>query len=145
MQRNWPAALADFRKHCDLNPREQDVPRLVIWLIRARLGQRQEAADELAVWRDLRAREAPDNWPAKIAAFLLGKLSEEELLAAAAAPDARKERDRYCDAWFYVGIKWLLAGDSAAADARFRKCLATEMKPNIHYQFAQAELIALGR
>jgi len=145
MQRNWPAALADFRKHCDLNPHEQDHPRLVIWLIQTRLAQKDEADKELALWLDKRAKEAPESWPAKIAAFLLGKISENELMAAAVFPDAKKERDRHCDAWFYTGMKWLFAGDAASAEARFRKSLATEMKSNMNHLFAQAELIALGQ
>ena len=80
-----------------------------------------------------------------MAGHLLGKVSEADLFAAAKSPDAKKERGQLCEAWFYSGMKKLLAGDKAAAAEHFQKCLATEQKDFTEYRFAQAELKALGQ
>jgi lipoprotein NlpI len=145
MQRNWTNALADYRQCCELNPREQDYPRLGIWLVRVRLGEMEQANKELAAYIDKPPKYAPDVWPAKIAEFLLDRSSESDVFAAAASPDAKKERGRRCEAWFYAGMKRLLAGDKTGAADCFRKCMATDMKDSIDYRLAQAELKALGQ
>jgi tetratricopeptide (TPR) repeat protein len=68
--RQWADALADYRHFCKLDPVHQDFPRLYIWLIRARLNEREAANQELAEYFDKRQRESASTWPAKLAAFL---------------------------------------------------------------------------
>jgi lipoprotein NlpI len=79
-----------------------------------------------------------------VARFLLEKLRGNDFFAAAVSPNARKDRGQRCEAWFYVGMKRLLAGDKDAAAVCFRKSLATEAWDWTEYHFAQAELKALG-
>jgi hypothetical protein len=47
-----------------------------------------------------------------VAAYLLGSLSEADLFTAAASADPKTDRGQHCEAWFYVGMKKLLAGMS---------------------------------
>jgi lipoprotein NlpI len=91
-----------------------------------------------------RLNGAPGDWPSKVAAFLLDKISPNDFLAAASSPDPKKESQQHCEASFYAGMKCLLAGDKITATADFQKCLATNEKTFTEYQFAQAELKALG-
>jgi lipoprotein NlpI len=89
--------------------------------------------------------EVPDDWSSKAASFLLEKLSEADLFAAAASSrKAETKRDQTCDAWYYAGMKRLLAGDKSTAIADFHKSIATQATSENEYQFAEAELKALS-
>jgi lipoprotein NlpI len=145
MNRNWEGALQDYRRFCELSAAEQDYPRLFMWLVCARQGKTSEADQELAAYLNRRKAAKPDEWAANVANFLLGRLSETELFAAAKSPDAKKETGNLCEAWYYAGAKKLLAGDNETAAQYFAKCLATDQKDFIEYEFAKAELKALGR
>jgi lipoprotein NlpI len=144
-KQNWNGALSDFRRGCELDARHQDYPRLDIWLIRSRLGESVAANAELDESVGKGWNAAPGDWASTIARYLLDKLSEADLFAAAKSPDAKKECGQLCEAWFYAGMKTLFAGDQAAAAEYFNKCLATEQKHFVEYQFARAELKALGK
>jgi lipoprotein NlpI len=144
--RDWTNALADFRRYCELGTSGQEYLRLYIWLTRARLGETDTANEELSAYLDRRPKSAGDEWYLKAAAFLMGKLPEADFLAAAAiASDASTKADPQCEAWFFAGMKKVLAGDKIAAADYFRKSLATEKKTCVAYRFAEAELKALGK
>ena len=64
-------------------------------------------------------------------------------MAAAKSSDPKTESMQLCHAWYFVGMKNVLAGDKAAAVDDFQKCLATEARNRMTYGFAQAELKAL--
>lgn len=151
LKRNWTGALSDYRHRCELDERNQDGARVLIWLIRARLGETEAADKELAALIEKRWNTAPGDWFSHVAGHLLGKVSEADLFAAGKTPvasvqipDTKKERGQLCQAWFYSGMKKLLAGDKAAATEHLKKCLATEQKDFIEYGFAEAELKALA-
>jgi lipoprotein NlpI len=141
---DWANALADFRRECELSERGQDYPRLYIWQTRSHLGKMDAANKEFADYLEKRPNATRSDWVSRVAGHLLGKVSETDLFAAAKSPDAKKERGQLCEAWFYSGIKKLLSGDRMSTADRFKKCLATEKKTFTEYEFAQAELKALG-
>jgi lipoprotein NlpI len=137
---NWMAALHDYRRFSELSQRNQEYPRLFIWIIRSRLGEREAADKELAT----HFNAEPGTWVSKVEAYLLGNLSEAEFLAAAASPVADTDRGQHCEAWFYAGMKNLLDGNKPAGTEFFKKCLTTEQKSPVEYHFAKAELKAVG-
>src|SRR5262249_11956905 len=136
----WADALADLRKSRDLNSGVRDFSFLQIWFVRTQLGERTAADQELedsfskrstantwpANWQN--ARE----WPETIAKFLLGKITEAELLDAVPSPslgpkgttDETKTADWKSQGWFYIAVKHLLDGDKQTARADFQKCVA---------------------
>jgi len=138
---NWTAALQGYRRFCELSQRNQAYPRLFIWIIRSRLGEREAADKELAT----HFNAEPGTWVSKVATYLLGNLSEVELFTAAASPDANTDRGQHCEAWFYAGMKNVLGDDKWAAAQFFKKCLATGQKNAVEYHFAKEELNALGQ
>jgi lipoprotein NlpI len=140
--RNWQAALTDYRRACELNDKGNDYTHLVIWLIRARLNEREAADQELADFLHKRPQATFDDWVSTVGEFLLGRTTEEKLFAVASM-DAEKENGQKCEAWFYAGMKKLLAGDKTASEY-FRRTMATEQKDFAEYQFAEAELKALA-
>ena len=145
LMRNWTGALADYRKTCEisLSDPQRDYPRLFIWLIRARLGETEAANRELSASLENLAGAQAGDWVSKVGAFLVGKLDETALFAAADAPGAGNVRGQRCEAWYYAGMKKLLAGENSSAADDFRKCLETDQKDMTEYQFAEAELKAL--
>jgi lipoprotein NlpI len=84
------------------------------------------------------------DWATGIAEFLLNKIVEADFVAAANSPDTEKDRGQHCEAWYYSGMKRLLAGDKKTAANYFRKCLATRESNFDEYIFAQAELKRIG-
>jgi len=144
MQHRWSDAQADLRRCCEwADSKMQDYAHLMLWVVGSQWGQKEAADKELAAYFDKRDNAA-DPWPAPIAEFLLGKISEGNLMAAAASPDASKEQARRTEGWYYAGMKRLLSGDKAAAADCFRKCVAMGRKGRVNYYCAQAELKALG-
>jgi lipoprotein NlpI len=138
LARNWTGALRDCRRFCELSDRHQEDVRLCIWLVRSRLGERSAADKELAA--DFHAE--PQSRPSKIRAYLLGKLSESEFLAAASSDLKDGSRQRL-EAWFYAGMKNLLDGNKSEATEFFKKCVAAGQRGTGDYALAKAELIAL--
>jgi lipoprotein NlpI len=120
-------------------------PRLFLWLMRSRLGEDDAANKELAAFLDKRRSATPEEWTPKVAAYLLGNVSEGDLFAAAKSSDAKKERGLFCEAWFFAGMKKLLGADKATAADYFRKCIATGQTNFVEYQLAQSELKALTK
>jgi lipoprotein NlpI/uncharacterized protein YecT (DUF1311 family) len=144
VKRDWASALADIRQARELDKDDPDYPTLN-WLILAEQGQNEAANKELAADMEQQLSDASEAWTSKIASFLLNKINQADLITAAASPDPKKARDHLCDAWFYAGIKRLLAGDKATAIDCFEKALATRAKAENEYEFAEAELKALGK
>jgi tetratricopeptide (TPR) repeat protein len=143
-KRDWANALADFRQSRKLNSGDKDSP-IMIWVILAKQGEKIAADTELSTDLEKPLKEAPEEWTSSVANFLLDKLSETDFLSIAqsgAKPATR--RDQTCDAWYYAGIKRLLAGDKSTAIDDLRKCLATKDQTEDEYQCAEAELQALG-
>jgi tetratricopeptide (TPR) repeat protein len=145
MNGQWKEALGDFRHFCELSEFDQDYPRLIIWLARARLGETEEASKELAAYLKVRRPGRYGDWPPTLAKFLVGQLSEEELFAAAKAANPEKARGRLCEVCYYAGEKKWLAGDATSAAENFRKCVETAQFDYAEYGFAKAELKELGR
>jgi len=142
-KRDWTHALTDLRRSRELNQDDKDSP-VMVWIIQARGGDKAAADAELATDMEKQLSGEPDDWSSKIASFLLEKLSETDLLAAAAnSREADTKRDQTCDAWYYAGMKRLLAGDKSAAIDNFHNALATQATTENEYQFAGSELKAL--
>lgn len=136
-------ALADFRKSCELGSDNQDYSYFRIWLIRARLGEKEAATQELAAYLEHRKAQNPDDWPSKVGRFLAGQLSESDFLKAADDPNLQTSKEQHCEAYFYVGSKHLIENDKMAAVDFFKKCLTTNVTNFEEYTSAATELLFL--
>ena len=135
LKHDWKKALSDLRRHDELNEEDEDAPPL-IWAAQTRLGEKEAADRELSSFvADHPAQTKP--FYTEIDNFLLGKMSEQELLAA---NSIKEQPEQQCEAWYYVGLKHLLNGDKAGAAEAFRKAVATGDKTTNEYDFAEAEL-----
>ncbi len=138
------ASLTDLRQKCKLE-QNQDYTHLYIWLVRTQQNEHQHADDELAEYLKNRTQGAADDWPVKLANFLLGKISEQEFLAGVSSSDAKRQSARRCEAYFFAGMKRLVQADKTNAADYFRKCVATNEKTYKEYALAQAELKVLDK
>jgi lipoprotein NlpI len=82
----------------------------------------------------------PDDWLSSIGGFLTGELSESDFLKRAADSDKEQDAVQHCEAFFYAGMKRLIAGDQRPARDDLQKCLATEVKDSLEYQSAAVKL-----
>ncbi|MDB6028992.1 MAG: Tetratricopeptide 1 repeat-containing protein [Verrucomicrobiales bacterium] len=140
-QQRSAEALADFRKSNELNSSD-DYVHFAIFLTRARLGQTAAAAEELQKWLGTR-RAQPNDWATKVGQFLAGQLAEPDFLKAASNPQKQVETGQKCEAFFYAGMKRLIAGDKPKATEYFQNCLATGQKDFTEYASAEVELKSL--
>ena len=138
--RRFTNALADFRKSCELGSDNQDYSYFRIWLIRARLGEKDAATQEMAAYLERRKAQKPDGWPSKVGRFLAGQMSESNFLKAADDPNSQTAKEQHCEAYFYVGSIHLIENDKMAAVDYFKKCLTTNVTDFEEYHGAAAEL-----
>jgi lipoprotein NlpI len=137
------AAIADLQKTAELHFLYTDYPRIFIWLVKAgQTDQLAAANQELRDYLLTRAGGAYD-WPLQVVHFLIGELSQADFLKAANSGDAKKDRQQHCEAYFYIAINHLLAGDVPAAKSFFQQCIATDAKTFYEYRMAQVKLTAL--
>lgn len=140
---DFGGALSDYIHYSELGLQRLpgDYVCLYIWLVRTRQSGIAEANKELSTYLEQRRDTSPGDWVYKIGEFLLDKMSEADLFVAANSPDAGKRR-RLSDAWYFSGMKHVLAGDKKAAANYFIKCLATHTLTS-EYLLAQSELKTL--
>ena len=137
---SFDAAGSDFSEAIRLDAKNAHAN---IWryLSRARGGDMNLAKEEL-----LTGATSLDKgkWPAPVIEVLLGHLNPGALLTTAKSKDSKTGRDQVCEAHFYLGEFYLLAGQSSAsanlADAA-RDC----PKNSYEYFAAEAELKRLPR
>ena len=122
-----------------------DSARLYIWLISREENPKGNADEELSTSLQNDWNSPPEELTSKIAAFLLGHIRENDLIANAASPDPSREPGQYCKVWYFAGMKRLLAGDTTAALNDFQTCVATQQNGLCEYIFARAELQALNQ
>ena len=135
-------ALANLQHFCSLasTTTAEDHARLLIWCLRATGNDEAGAADDLADSLRHQWRSGPDEPVTKEAQFLLGRLNEGQLVAAAQAASPAEELGALCEAWFVAGMKKRVEGDNAAAAEDFRRCQATGETEFVEYMLASAEL-----
>ena len=134
-------AVADFVLAVKADPKGQDYTRLFLFLARAKLGERTEAAAELKAYAD--GREKKDDWYGKVTAFLSGQMKEDAFLAAAKDGNEIRAREQECEACWYAGAVRLLDGDTAGAKALLDRCVATDVRNFIEYGSAKAALAGM--
>ncbi len=141
---SWGPALADLRKLCELDPAEQAPYRLRIWLVRARMGERPAATEELEAFLSAGRAGAGDPWNKVAAEFLLGRVPEAALVESARTIDPARSTHRLGEAYFYSGTRRLIEGDRDGARSAFQCCVALGSPESAACQSALAELELLG-
>lgn len=111
-----------------------------IWL---HIALARAERNEQAILKELVSQLNPGVWPYPVLLMLLGEASPEATIQAAGAPRPEQDLMRECEAWFYVGEKYLIDGDKEHARAAFKAAVATEVTDFIEYDWATRELETL--
>jgi tetratricopeptide (TPR) repeat protein len=147
-RRSWSESLADFQKACALSDTQRCCARLYSWLIRARLGERAAADQELrtALRGDTAQPGEPwhREWYRKAGEFLLGDLAESEFLFLGDRMTPDHATSTKCSANFYVGMKRLLGGDREGARIHLQHSVEHPTKECREVSSAASEIRALG-
>lgn len=142
---NLDGAQDDLKQFVDGSPHDTnaDHARLYLWLIGKAQGTKPDADIALSDALENSWNAAPDDFTTKTANYLLGKLSEADYLAAAASPDAKKDADQHCEAYYFAGIKRIFMGDKVTATDYFHKSIATGLTDSPEYLLSQTEIRVL--
>jgi tetratricopeptide (TPR) repeat protein len=143
-KRDFDGAIADYNQAIVLKDEDTQQDYFSIWVAQNLQGKKADA-DALLSSETTKIQGDAWYWPATIAAFLLDQMNESDFMKAATSADAKKDAIQHCQAWYYAGIKHLLAGDKSTAADDFRKSLATNQKDESAYFFAQAEQKAIEK
>ncbi len=130
---DFAGALSDFDKVIELNPDASDWERLYRQTLLRRLGRTPEDYARILAG-------CKEGWTKTLGLFLVEKLDEKALLAAAAKSDGETVPEEKALACYYIGMMRLSKGDKAATRYWFRKCRAAGMQGDDEYRCAGAEL-----
>ncbi|MGV3660010.1 MAG: tetratricopeptide repeat protein [Prosthecobacter sp.] len=137
-------AERDLRQSLQLaKPEEALYPHLHLFALQARLGDPASGRDLRDFWNDHHKIFGDQAPPVSIIQFLLGRLSEQDLLAAAKATNPQKNDGQHCEAWFLAGMKHLASGDKQQAVDCLEKAVATHADMAAEHAMARAELARL--
>jgi lipoprotein NlpI len=139
-------ALADMKAFCQQAPQDgyTDYARLYIWLIQTQQGKLAEANQELTAAMNNGWNGKPEEMVTRIGEYLLGQIGENDLIKAAASSMPVKDQGQRCEAWYFIGMRKLEAGDKDAGIEALQKCIATQKIDYCEYILAQETLKSLG-
>ena len=129
----------DLVKALELKP-DQMYWQAFLFLARERAGKDGKA--KLSAFRKSRQTE---EWPLPVIDMLLGTTSVTDCLSAAKDANAEGDKEKKCEAFYFVGELHILAGDRKQAAEFFGKCIDTGLSGFIGYEGAKAELERLGK
>ncbi len=99
---NFRAAALDVAKALELSPTDAYA---ALWL---HLAQVRAGQDGRVTLEKNAPRLALQSWPGPVVSLCLGQSTPEATLAAAAAPDPKRQQEQRCEAEFCVGEHFLL-------------------------------------
>jgi lipoprotein NlpI len=135
---NPALAVIDLRRSSELNPK---IAYSLLWLhlARARLG---EGDSKELVKRSAKADLS--RWPGPVLELYLGRITTDQMMAAAADPDLDVEKQKLCEADFFAGEDALLHLHYSAARLLLEKAVDSCPLKNLHHGAAAAELKRLN-
>lgn len=135
---NFPQALAEFNQAVKLAPQQMKV--LDPWIYTAMVRSNQKPAADAKFQSTLAKRPDTRDSIDTLLAFLMGAISETELLKSIDPKDPERAKAQTCEAYYFIGQKALMSGNSTAATQNFQQALNTNMKNLSAYRGAQFAL-----
>jgi Tfp pilus assembly protein PilF len=127
-------ALASFQSALEVDPQAEF---LNPWRAAAllTLDRREDAEREFAAI--VAKPNAERTWYDVLTLLLLGKVNDNDVLSAISGADPRQEDGQKCEAFYFIGQRWLLEGKEEDARTYFRQALESESKHLSAYRGAQ--------
>ena len=133
------AAVPDFVRAVQIDP-AKPYRVLALYLAKARGGDPD---------REMLATNAAQlnltQWPGPVVSLLLGQATPQAVLNAAQDPDPQVQRERQCEAYFYIGEYLLIADQKGEAARMFQAAVSTGVTSLFEYASAKAELRRLAQ
>jgi len=133
------AAVPDFVRAVQIDP-TKPYRVLALYLAKARGGDPD---------REMLATNASQlnltQWPGPVVSLYLGQATPQAVLNATQDPDPRVQRERQCEAYFYIGEYLLIANQKAEAARMFEAAVSTGITSLFEYASAKAELRRLAQ
>jgi lipoprotein NlpI len=112
-----------------------------LWIVKMEASERGLAHEGLADYVVKPGFFKDDAFASQLADFLLGKITQDQLMAKAQVDGMTN--DRLGAFWFYVGMSNFFSGDLKGAQDCFQKSVATQAKGSEEVTEAQRELAKL--
>ena len=133
------AAVPDFVRAVQLDP-AKPYRVLALYLAKARGGD---------VDKEMLAANAKQlnlsQWPGPVVSLYLDQITPQAVIDAAKDPDPATQRERQCEAYFYIGEYLLIANQKAEAARMFQAAVATGVTSLFEHASAKAELRRLAQ
>jgi tetratricopeptide (TPR) repeat protein len=134
---DFAKAASDYAKALELNPAQHSHAQIYLDLMQRRMGLAPKpAASGRASWKNA--------WAKSLDQFVIGAMDEASLLDLAKKLQVEPVPSQECEAFYLIGERHLIQGDTAGARAFFQKCLETGQSDHNEYGFARAELARLA-
>lgn len=127
-------SVPDFVRAFNLDP-NNPYRAIGLYLAKARVGD----ADREALASQAKAFNLA-RWPGPVIAMYIGQSAPETLLETARDPDPAMQRERQCEAYFYVAEELLLRGQREGAARMFQGAVNAGVTSLFEYVSARAEL-----
>jgi lipoprotein NlpI len=134
-QGRFADAEASFREAAQESSGE-DRDFAVIWLYLA--AERNGGKGRAAIAPFIEQTDV-ERWPGAVVHHLAGRINQDDMLRAA-RKDKQMERLNLSEAWFYVGQRMLLAGETDGARRMFQRTVDIGALPYREHAFAQLEI-----
>jgi tetratricopeptide (TPR) repeat protein len=140
---DFKGCIEDMRKAIELDEQNShEYGRYYISLSQMRLGNNEAAATEMAGYLD--KREKKDDWYTRIGGFLAGRITADDLLAAAKDQNPQTTREQTLEVCWYVGATRLAKGDKEGAKKLFEQALKIPIYQFIEFQSIRAAMRTLA-
>jgi lipoprotein NlpI len=134
----YEAAAKDFQASVEWRPEDLYAP-LWLYIMQARSGG--DPSSSLERWAS--GKDFTD-WPGELISLYRGGLSAQEALKAADDSNPKRQREKKCEAYFYIGQLLLTQGKKNEAIKMFRAAAATNVTEFVEHEAAKVELKRLG-
>jgi lipoprotein NlpI len=133
-------ALRDFRQFQQIKPED---PYRALWLYLAEIEISKQQADKTLA--ELLPKLDEKQWARQIAAFYLGQISEQQLLAVASdnVTEPKQLAEQLCEVYFYLAKWHALQNNPTQAIEYYKKTLSTNIYEFVEHRYARLEMAKL--
>jgi lipoprotein NlpI len=132
-------AIADYKEALRTKPSDM---YSALFLAVARMHKKDNAVvDELTE----ESKAFSTDWPFRVVQYYLGKASEVDMAEAAKDPDAKRQRGRFCDMYFYLGEWQIFHGQQMRGIESLERAKEECQPPYYEHDLVNTELKRLGK